>query len=58
MDLSLVRETWPSFTCYSSKPRLLNFNIRLSELVRRIAVERTGVSLMTMDRKEEKEARA
>ena len=47
-----------NFTCYSSKPRLLNFDVRLSELARRIAVERSGVSPMTVDREEEEEAMA
>ena len=54
----LVRETWLSFTCYSSKHRLLNFGARLSELARRIAVERGGVSPMTADREEEEKAAA
>ena len=54
----LVRETWLSFTCYSSKHRLLNFVTRLSELARRIAVECSGVSPMTVDREEEEKAAA
>ena len=54
----LVRETWLSFTCYSSKHRLLNFVTRLSELARRIAVECGGVSPMTVDREEEEKATA
>ena len=54
----MVHETWLSFTCYSSKPRLLNFGVRLSELARRIAVERGAVSPMTVDREEEEEATA
>ena len=52
----LVRETWLSFTCYSSKHRLLNFGARLSELARRIAVERGGVSPIAVDREEEEKA--
>ena len=47
-----------NFTCYSSKPRLLNFEVRLLELARKIAAERSGASPMTMDREEEEEATA
>ena len=54
----LVHETWLSFTCYSSKHRLLNLSARLSELARRIAVECGGVSPMTADREEEEKAAA
>ena len=54
----MVHENWLSFTCYSSKPRLLNFGVRLSESARRIAVERGAVSPMTVDREEEEEEAA
>ena len=53
-----MRESWISFTCYSSKHRLLNFGARLSELARRIAVECGGITPMTVDREEEEEAAA
>ena len=53
-----MRETWLSFTRYSSKHRLLNFGARLSELASRIAVECGGVSPMTADREEEEKAAA
>ena len=54
----MVRETWLSFTGYSSKQRVLNFVARLSELARRIAVECGGVSPMTVDREQEEKALA
>ena len=53
-----MHETWLSFTCYSSKHRLLNLSARLSELARRIAVECGGVNPMTTDREEEEKAAA
>ena len=49
-------ESWLSFTRHFSKNRLLNFGVLLSELVRRIAVERVGVSPIAVDREEEVEA--
>ena len=49
-------ESWLSFTHHFSKNRLLNFGVLLSVLARRIAVERGGVSPITVDREEEEDA--
>ena len=46
-------ESWLSFTHHFSNNRLLNFGVLLSVLGRRIAVERGGVSPITVDREEE-----
>ena len=48
-------ESWLSFTHRFSNNRLLNFGVLLSVLGRRIAVERGGVSPITVGREEEEE---
>ena len=53
MNLPLMPESWLSFTHHFSKNRLINFGVLLSVLARRIAVERGGVSPITVDREEE-----